>query len=136
MHREYIKENVVEVLKKHRGKENAIKSKVLFCLATGEAIIPAKAQSQTRVIRSVIRELREKRELPVMSGDKGYWIAESDEELRDYVERSLIEAKRMMKLGSQLSGIPVDRMVEQLKLKLNENEQETLNEQETQHHAV
>ncbi len=123
MHREEIKSKVVARLKKAVGRGNAIKGEVLYVQVTDDAIIPAKRNSQTRIIRSIVRELREKRELPVMSSSNGYWLAESDQELREYVEQRLIEAKRMIKLGSQLSGVPVDRMVEQLKIKLKLKEQ-------------
>lgn len=122
MHRDYIKKNVLRILKKHIGKENAIKANALYCLATAEYIIPAKASNQTRIIRSLIREIRKERELAVISGEPGYWIAENDEELNEFVNKQLNTARRMFGLAHTLSGIPIDRMVEQFKLNLIKEE--------------
>jgi hypothetical protein len=120
MHRDVIKKRVLHLLQKHRGKENAISAKVLYCLATEDSIVPVKAHNQTRIIRSIVNECRMER-IPILSGN-GYWMAESDEDLRLYVESALDECARAFRLNSNLSRIPVDRMVEQLKLKLTELE--------------
>lgn len=127
MHREIIIDKVRNILKQHVGKQNAISAMNLYCLATGAHEIPAKKNNQTRIIRSVIRELQTKFQLPVMSGN-GYYIADSDAELKVFVEMKITTASRMFGLANKLSGIPIDRMVEQLKIKL-ENE-EVNNEQE------
>jgi hypothetical protein len=121
MHREHIKKSVINILKSHVGKANAISANQLYCMVTGETLYPAKASNKTRIIRSVIREIRARRELPILSGN-GYWLAETDEELKLFVEKRIKTATRIFGLSRELSGIPIDRMVEQLKLELEKEE--------------
>lgn len=122
MHREIIKERVERILRKHVGKENAISAMNLYCLVTGDHEVPAKKNNQTRIIRSVIHEIQADQKIPVISGN-GYWIAKTDKELHAFIEKKINTATRMFGLAHKLSGIPIDRMVEQLKLKLENEEQ-------------
>ena len=121
MDREMIIKRVFNILSKRVGKTNAISAKHLYCAVFNDYIIPAKAQCQTRAIRLAVRELRKSKKLGIVSGQPGYWVAETEEELKAYTQKLLRTAQRSFGLAHQLSGVPIDRMVEQFKLDL-ENE--------------
>ena len=124
-----LKVSILSELKERVGKQNAISANHLFIIVTGDTLIPSRARNQTRGVRYAIRQLRKERN-PIMCGKEGYWWAESDQELTEYVERQLRTAARIFKLNRDLSGACVDAMVEQLKLNIEQMEQDDANHQE------
>lgn len=125
-YRPEFKQRVVEVLKNCVGRENAISAEQLFTLVTGETIVPSLAANQTRLIRSIVLDIRKNKEQPIISG-YGYWLAEDDAELEQYTLKLLRAAERKFHLARTLSMVPVSHMIEQHKL--NFTDQESTNEQ-------
>lgn len=56
-----------------------------------------KMETTTRQVRQIIRDLRVKWEVPIISDVKGYWIVNSQEEAQEYLSRLEIEAKAQIK---------------------------------------
>lgn len=56
-----------------------------------------KMETTTRQVRQIIRDLRVKWEVPVISDVKGYWIVTSQEEAQEYLTRLEAEAKAQIK---------------------------------------
>lgn len=119
--RPHLRTKVVKELKKHVGKTNAISAANLLTLTTGEIVVPSLERNQTRLIRSIIRDIRRDKELAIISGN-GYWVAESDEELTAYAHKLLCEAARKYGLARSLSKVPVSRMVKQFNLNFSDEE--------------
>ncbi len=71
-------EQIRDILLQHRGKANAITSKAIS-RAMGFPMEDTQSLS-----RKVIRETEEKFGIPLASCNKGYYIAESDEEMKEY----------------------------------------------------
>lgn len=68
------------------------------CHPKHEADIRAnKMETTTRQVRQIIRDLRVKWEVPIISDVKGYWIVNSQEEAQEYLSRLEIEAKAQIK---------------------------------------
>lgn len=127
IYRPELKKRVIEILQSHKGKDNAISANNLFIEATDETLWPMKAANQTRVIRQLVRDIRKDKLLPVISGNEGYWVAESDEELEAFTVKLLKTAARQFGLARELSNVPVSRMVAQYKL--NFTDEDEVNEQ-------
>jgi len=75
-----------------------------------------------------VKELRYVDKMPILSGSRGYWIAESETELRAFTDKLLRTGTGTLRLAHKLSGIPIDRMVEQFKLDLESEENQHDNE--------
>lgn len=56
-----------------------------------------KMETTTRQVRQIIRDLRVKWEVPIISDVKGYWIVTSQEEAQEYLNRLEVEAKAQIK---------------------------------------
>lgn len=68
------------------------------CHPKHEADIRAnKMETTTRQVRQIIRDLRVKWEVPIISDVNGYWIVTSQEEAQEYLNRLEIEAKAQIK---------------------------------------
>jgi hypothetical protein len=68
------------------------------CHPKHEADIRAnKMETTTRQVRQIIRDLRVKWEVPIISDVKGYWIVNSQEEAQEYLSRLEVEAKAQIK---------------------------------------
>lgn len=120
--RDVLQERVIAVLKKHVGRDNAITQKQLFVETANETLWPNSAVNQTRILRSVVREIRKKKLLPICSGTQGYWLAESDAELEEFTVKLLKTAARQFGLARDLSKVPISRMIKQHKLNFNDEE--------------
>lgn len=120
--RQELQENVIAIMKNHVGKDNAIPQKQLFIIAANETLWPNSSVDQTRPLRSVIRDIRKKKLLPLCSGNQGYWLAESDAELEAFTVKLLKTAERQFGLARDLSKVPVSRMIKQHKLNFKDEE--------------
>lgn len=69
---------IKNILSQHKGKENAIASKEIS-IAKGFPMEDTQAVS-----RGAIRKAEEEFGLPLISCNKGYYIAQTDEELEEY----------------------------------------------------
>lgn len=75
------------------------------CHPKHEADIRAnKMETTTRQVRQIIRDLRVKWEVPIISDVKGYWIVTSQEEAEEYLDRLEIEAKAQIKSWIETSN--------------------------------
>lgn len=74
------------------------------CHPKHEADIRAnKLETTTRQVRQIIRDLRVKWWVPVISDVKGYWIVESEQEAQEYLTRLEMEAKAQIKAWVETS---------------------------------
>lgn len=127
-YRPQIREAVINVLKTCKGKDNAISAANLFVAATGETVVPSIERNQTRVIRSIVNDLRREKVLPIISGN-GYWLAESDAELEAFTLNLLRQAETKFGLARTLSKVPVSSMVKQHNFNFTDQD----NQEETNH---
>ena len=73
-------EKIRDILLEHKGKRNAITSKSI------SAIMGYPKEDTQSVSRSKIEECQEIFGLPLVSCSRGYYIAETDEEMYEYNE--------------------------------------------------
>lgn len=73
-------QRVVSILEEHRGKDNAISSREI-----NERIDADNVGSFPRT-REIVREILERELLPIASGNDGYYVIETREELEEEIE--------------------------------------------------
>lgn len=110
VNRDQIESNIMNILNQHVGQHNAIKSAPLYIRATGDVLIPAKAHSQTRIIRSVVQDLRRDKRVPICSGAKGYWMAEDQDEFVDWLRKKMDNFGRSIGLDLKLNNTVLSEM--------------------------
>ena len=73
-------EEIKNILMQHRGKSNAITSReIAYKVGINEDDTHAKT-------RKIIRDVKEKDNIPVLACNKGYYFPETEEEFNEYME--------------------------------------------------
>lgn len=113
-----LKARVLELLEHHHGPDNAITMTRLFAAATGEIVIPNRRYDQSRIIRSIIDELR-RQGVPVGIASDGYFLARDAEELASTIDWFHARALSHMRVEKHLRRIDPARLTEQYRLELS-----------------
>lgn len=108
---------VHEILKEHRGKNNAITSREIK-----EEVGVRDTHDTNPNVRDIIRDLIEHHGVPILSHNGGYYIARNEEEVDEYVDR--LESRRE-EIASRRDNIieafnqqdDLDRIVSSVELK-------------------
>lgn len=109
-----IKAAIRQILRKDANcAERAITMERLYVRSTGDYILPGKKYNQTRIVRSIIRELRMDDQVPVISNECGYYLAESEAELEPYLRAKLSELRGRFELYRRMSRMPIGQMLRQ-----------------------
>lgn len=98
----------------------------LFARVTGETVIPWRRYDQTRVIRSIVKELRDDG-YPIANGKGGYYLATSVAALQATIDRYHQRAMSSLKTEAALRKIDPSGVIEQYRLELNQAKEETSN---------
>lgn len=121
-----MKDRIREILKHHQGPDNCITMNNLYIKVTESFIVPFKRYDQTRVIRSLVKDLREEG-TPIgnRSGIRGgYFWAQCDKELESTIAIFHERAFSSFKQEAALKRISIDELIEQYKLEINPQEKE------------
>lgn len=114
-----------KILQRHRGADNPITMTQLFTAATGEQAIPTRRYDQTRIIRSLVEQLR-RDGVPIANrGGKtgGYYLAENEAELDGTIRNFHNRAMSSLQQEAALKRIDINQLFEQYKLELTQQEQ-------------
>ncbi len=95
------------------GSENAITSVQLFCRVSSEWLVPGKKYDQTRILRSVINELRQNHSLPIVGNNVGYFVAKNLDEFDPYLRKEIGSAKGRLCRLSRMAKMPLPDMLRQ-----------------------
>jgi len=87
-----LKQAVARILAHHAGPDNAIRMVDLYRIATGAVVIPGRKYDQTRIIRSLVDQLRAEG-LPVCYHAGGYYLARNWEEIEPTLRK--LEARAL-----------------------------------------
>jgi hypothetical protein len=117
-------ERVRKIIKQYQGPDLCITKEKVFVEATGENIIPWRRVDQTRIIRSMVKQLRrEGCPIAFKSGKRGgYFWARTDQELETTINVFHSRAMSSLKQEATLKRIPVGDVVDQYKLEIEEGE--------------
>lgn len=119
-----IKRRVRRILGDCKGPDHAITMEELARRAKGEHTIPGKRYDQSRIIRSVVRELRQEG-MAICNRyghGGGYFVAASDEDIDDTCRVLHSRALSSLEIERDLRRINVGALLEQLELELNNPE--------------
>lgn len=122
--RSELKLKVDQLLQSHLGADNCILMNAIFVSVTGSHIIPNRRYDQTRIIRSIIKELREDgRPIGIKAGSNGgYFTAQNDEELESTILLFHHRAMSSLKQEAALKRISFSELLEQYELELSEKD--------------
>lgn len=98
----------------------------LFTRVTGQHIIPMRKYDQTRVVRSIVRELREDGH-PIANGKNGYYLATSTAALKPTIDKFHQRAMSSLKTEAALRKIDPSGVIQQYQLELNQEKEGTSN---------
>ena len=109
-------------LKQHKGPENCVTMNELFVDATGSYIIPNRRYDQTRIIRSIVKDLREEGCPIGIKGGKsgGYFWARNDAELKSTIEKFHHRAMSSLQQEAALRRIPFNQLLLELEEEHNQ----------------
>lgn len=120
--REELAQQCLAIITEHVGKDSAITSYQLLVEATGALIIPGRKVDQTRLIRSIVKQLR--MDGHAIAGHAGfgggYYLARNDEELQDTIRWFHKRGLSAFAQEAALKKISLDELFEQYKLELQE----------------
>lgn len=120
-----LKVRVRELLNKHQGPDDCVLMNEIFVEVTGNHIIPTRRYDQTRIIRSIIVDLREEGcPIGIKAGSNGgYFWARNDEELESTIQTFHKRAISSFKQEAALKRIPFGKLLEQYELELSQQPQ-------------
>lgn len=120
--REQLKDAVKALLKTHEGPEAAITMTELYARVTGAVVIPWRRYDQTRLIRSVVEQLRrEGCPIGLKGGPAGgYFWARNDEELKGTIGWFHERAMSALKQEAQLKRLHPGELIRQYEIELKE----------------
>lgn len=124
-----LKDQVRALLREHVGPENCITMTQLFHHATGEPVIPNRRYDQSRIVRSLVEELR-RDGCPIgLHGgiNGGYFWARSADELDPTVQWFHRRALSSLKQEAALKRVPFEELLKQYQLEFH-NEEATSHE--------
>ena len=125
--RSKLEERTSEVLHRRKGLENIISMSDLYLMITGQSFNPEGGRTkathnQTRIIRSIVHDMRRYDHIGICTGvGGGYYIAATDAEMDEYLERFFAITRRRFELGNCMSGIPIEDLAQQYVLDLTDN---------------
>lgn len=108
--RPQIRAAVLHILEHHRGPDASITMLQLFVAATGEIVIPGRKYDQTRIIRSVIDQLREEG-TPVCYDGSGYFLARNTADIEPTVRHLESRALSHFKTAANLRRCSVQDLL-------------------------
>lgn len=120
--RQHLKQKVDDLLQQHLGNDNCILMNEIYVSITGGHIIPNRRYDQTRIIRSIIKDLREDgRPIGIKPGSNGgYFTARNDEELESTIRLFHGRAMSSLKQEAALKRISFSELLEQYELELSQ----------------
>lgn len=118
--REALKERIKAALKEHEGPEAAITMTELYARITGAVVIPWRRYDQTRLVRSVVEQLRrEGCPIGVKGGNSGgYFWARNEEELKGTIGWFHERAMSALKQEAVLKRLHPGELIKQYALEL------------------
>jgi len=125
--REHLLANLRHVLRGHQGPDNTISMRDAFEAITGEVVIPGRRYDQTRIVRSLVEQLR-REGVPVGfrgGPDGGYFVARSDEELAETLAIFHARALSSFRQEAALKRITFGELLEQYALELHDPPSDT-----------
>lgn len=125
--REELLERVRGVLREHRGPEACITMTQLYHAVTDDLVIPQRRYDQTRIVRSVVEQLRrEGCPIALKAGiGGGYFWARSEAELDTTVRWFHRRAMSSLQQEAALKRVPFGELLRQYHLELEDTETET-----------
>lgn len=120
--REELKQKVREVLERHRGPDDCVNMFELFHAVTGQPVIPGRKINQTRLIRSLVEQLRrEGCPIALRSGSEGgYFWARTEEELKSTIAWFHERAMSSLKQEATLKRMNPGEVIKQYEMELKE----------------
>lgn len=114
-----------EILQQHQGPDDCITMTELYYQVTGEAVIPWKRYDQSRVIRSIVEQLRQEGARIGRKGGKhgGYFWARNDEEMMATAEWFHSRAMSALKQEAAIKRVTTKELIKQYETEFNEGEQ-------------
>jgi hypothetical protein len=118
------KTRLLAVLANHIGSQNRIGAGALF-----EAVFEMSWTNKindTRALRTLVRELREKDKTPICSStgaDGGYWLASAGSELDEFCKRYRRRAIRELGIEAGLRRITLPELLGQIMMNLKTGEE-------------
>ena len=112
-----------EILQQHQGPDDCITMTELYRQVTGEVVIPWKRYDQSRVIRSIVEQLRREGARIGRKGGKygGYFWARNDDELATTVDWFHARAMSALKQEAALRRANTKDLIRQYEIELNED---------------
>ncbi len=118
--RQATKQRVREIIERYQGPDMCVTKEEVFACATGETVIPWRRIDQTRIVRSLVEELR-RDGCPIgFKGGRcgGYFWARNDDELASTINTFHSRAMSGLRQEAALRRIPMSDVIEQHKLEL------------------
>ncbi len=119
-----LRRRIREILEEHTA-DHPITMIALFQAITGEVVIPWRRYDQSRIVRSLVEELR-REGMPVAhksSAGGGYYIARNAKELQPTVDWFHVRALSSLRQEAALRRMRPGELVKQYELELNRQEQ-------------
>lgn len=117
--REYLKNGVKQTIRQHVGPNTAIKMDVLFVELTGDVIIPWRRHEQTRIVRSLVNQLRNEG-CPIGSCRGGYFWARNEQELDSTLAKLHTSAMTSLKTEAALKRVSFSDLLKQYEIEFSE----------------
>ena len=125
--RENLKDDIEIILRKHQGPENCITMDDVYMAVTGEKfIVPWNRHSQTRIIRSIVQQLRnEGCPIGIVNGKEGgYFWARNMAELESTISKLHKSAITSLRTEAALKRLSTGNLLAQYELELQKEENE------------
>lgn len=122
--RSVIKERVMTTINNHIGKSNAISAPNLYLEVFGYPLPAERLHNDTRILRSVVQQLRQKDQQPIISSSVGYWLAENQDEYVDYLTKIMNQAARRLGVNKELSKVVFQRIAQQSNFDFKEEQED------------
>lgn len=106
---------VQALLQQCRGPQAAIRMVELFALATGDVVVPGKRYDQTRIVRSLVDQLR-RQGCPIAHGSNGYFWADDPADLEPTIRWFHLRALASLRQERALRRVPFEQVLEQHQL--------------------
>lgn len=119
--RNRISDGVLMELSQRHSEQDAITMAELFVKVTGDHIIPMRKYDQTRIIRSVIKQLREEGQ-PIADCSSGYYMADSTAALQPTIDKFHHRAMSSLRTEAALKKIQPGSLIKQYELEITETE--------------
>lgn len=120
--RVYLKQKLKKIVHECVGPESAISMQGLYVRLTGHGIIPYKRHEQTRIVRSLVNELRNEG-CPIGStsgNSNGYFWARNEKELDITLAKLHGQAMTSLKTEAALKRVSFDDLLKQYQIEFRE----------------